>query len=209
MVKRYLDILAAGLGLVLLAPLLIAIAALIRLDDGGSVLFTQWRLGRHRHPYRIYKFRSMRDERITRVGKWLRTTGLDELPQLVNVLLGHMSVIGPRPLTADDVARIGWDDDAHALRWRVRPGITGLAQIYAGRGKRLSWFLDCRYVLGRSLGMDLQILMLSAAMVLAGKYRIRAWLRSPTGPRRMSWELRPWRLGAPAQRVLRTAVAER
>jgi len=141
------------------------------------VLFTQTRVGRHKRPFRIYKFRSMREARVTRVGRRLRSTGLDELPQLVNVLLGDMSVIGPRPLTNADVLRLKWDDDKHALRWSVRPGIIGLAQLYAGRGARLSWFLDCRYVNARRLGMDVGIIVLSAAMTLAGKRRIRHWLR--------------------------------
>src|SRR5690606_2482111 len=113
-------------------------------DDGGPVLFTQTRVGADRTPFRIYKFRTMRDGKTTRVGRWLRATGLDELPQLVNMLLGDMSLIGPRPLTFEDVARLGWDDGRHDVRFSVRPGVIGLAQLYAGRGKRLSWFLDVR-----------------------------------------------------------------
>ena len=177
MAERCFDWVAASFLLVLIAPLLPLIAILIVLDDGGPVLFTQTRVGRHERPFRIYKFRSMREARVTRVGRRLRSTGLDELPQLVNVLLGDMSVIGPRPLTNADVVRLKWDDDKHALRWSVRPGIIGLAQLYAGRGARLSWFLDCRYVNARRLGMDMGIIVLSAAMTLAGKRRIRHWLR--------------------------------
>jgi lipopolysaccharide/colanic/teichoic acid biosynthesis glycosyltransferase len=177
MEKRCSDFIVGALGLVALSPLLLLLALLIRLDDGGPVLFTQTRVGRHRRPFRIYKFRSMRAARVTRVGRWLRSTGLDELPQLANLLLGDMSLIGPRPLTAADVARLGWDGEAHRLRWSVRPGIVGLAQLYAGRGARLSWFLDCRYVRARRLGMDLDIVLLSAAMSLIGKRRVRGWLR--------------------------------
>jgi lipopolysaccharide/colanic/teichoic acid biosynthesis glycosyltransferase len=177
MAARCFDWVAASFLLVLIAPLLLLIAILIVLDDGGPVLFMQTRVGRHKRPFRICKFRSMREARVTRVGRRLRSTGLDELPQLVNVLLGAMSVIGPRPLTNADVLRLKWDGDKHALRWSVRPGIIGLAQLYAGRGARLSWFLDCRYVNARRLGMDVGIIVLSAAMTLAGKRRIRHWLR--------------------------------
>src|SRR5690606_26770390 len=155
--QRPIDIAVAASGLVLASPLLLLIAWLIRLDDGGPVLFTQTRVGADRKPFRIYKFRTMRDGVTTRIGRWLRQTGLDELPQLVNMLRGEMSLIGPRPLTGEDVERLGWDDDAHAVRWSVRPGIIGLAQLYAGRGKRLSWFLDVTYVRDRRLALDLGI----------------------------------------------------
>jgi lipopolysaccharide/colanic/teichoic acid biosynthesis glycosyltransferase len=177
MTRRLLDILLGASGLIVLSPMLLIIAGLIRLDDGGPALFTQLRLGRYRRPFLIYKFRTMRDGAVTDPGRWLRATGLDELPQLWNLVRGEMSLIGPRPLTADDVERLGWDRPSHRLRWRIRPGIAGLAQIHAGRGARLSWFLDCRYVRDRSLGIDIDIVVLTAAMSILGKRRIRAWLR--------------------------------
>jgi lipopolysaccharide/colanic/teichoic acid biosynthesis glycosyltransferase len=177
MSKRIFYLLAAALGLLLLSPLLLGLAILIRLDDGGPVLFTQMRIGKDRRAFRIYKFRSMRGGDVTRAGVWLRATGLDELPQLVNLLRGDMSLIGPRPLTPADVQRLGWDDERHALRWQVRPGIAGLAQIYAGRGARLSWFLDCRYVQERSFRMEAGIAVAAAAMCVFGKRRIRNHLR--------------------------------
>lgn len=188
MPKRWFDCLAAACGLLVLSPLLLVLAGLIKLDDGGDVLFVQWRLGRDKRPFRIFKLRTMRDGAVTRIGRWLRATGLDELPQLANVLLGDMSLIGPRPLTADDVARLRWGDDAHALRWRVRPGIVGLAQLHAGRGRRVSWFFDRRYVTTRGVGRDAAILLLSAAIGVLGKRRVRAWLRAP----------RPSRVAAPS-----------
>lgn len=176
--RRSIDIAIAALGLVLASPLLLLIAWLIRADDGGPVLFTQLRLGTNRAPFRIYKFRTMRDGSTTRIGRWLRQTGLDELPQLVNVLRGEMSLIGPRPLTSEDVVRLGWDDDAHAVRWSIRPGIIGLAQLYAGRGKRQSWFLDMTYVRDRRLSLDLGIFAATAVIGVVGKRRVRAWLRA-------------------------------
>jgi lipopolysaccharide/colanic/teichoic acid biosynthesis glycosyltransferase len=177
MIKRSFECLAAVSALVLLSPVCVLIAALIKLNDGGPVFFTQERVGRLKQPFRIYKFRTMRDGWITGIGACLRATGLDELPQLVNVARGDMSLIGPRPLIAGDVARLGWDDEVHAGRFDVRPGIVGLAQLYAGRGARQSWFLDSRYVEDRSFGLDAAILALSAAICVLGKPRVRAWLR--------------------------------
>jgi lipopolysaccharide/colanic/teichoic acid biosynthesis glycosyltransferase len=178
MTQRHLDLIVAVAGLVLLGPLMLLIALLIRLDDAGPVLFTQLRVGEDRRLFRIYKFRTMRDGWITGIGRWLRATGLDELPQLVNVLGGDMSLIGPRPLTEADVRRLGWDGDAYSARWSVRPGVVGLAQLYAGRGARLSWFLDSSYVRGRSIALDARIVAMSAAVGIVGKRRVRGWLRS-------------------------------
>jgi lipopolysaccharide/colanic/teichoic acid biosynthesis glycosyltransferase len=205
MTRRCFDILAAAAALVALSPVLCAIALLIRLEDGGPALFMQTRIGRHRQLFRVYKFRSMRDGRVTRVGAWLRATGLDELPQLANVVLGEMSLVGPRPLTEDDVRRLGWDDAAHDLRWRLRPGIAGLAQLYAGRGARVSWFLDRRYVRACGARMDLFILIATAGVCFAGKRRVRRLLRRcrlpkppviARGPRSFPTGLAP-RLDAP------------
>lgn len=177
MTRRHVDVAAAVVGLVLLSPLMLLIAAVIRCEDGGPALFTQTRVGRHKRPFRICKFRTMRAERVTRVGRWLRQTGLDELPQLLNMLRGDMTLIGPRPLTDADVCRLGWDDDAHAGRWSVRPGVVGLAQLYAGRGARQSWFLDAAYVSARGWRLDAGIVAMSAAVSVVGKRRVRRWLR--------------------------------
>lgn len=187
MLQRSLDLVGAAVGLVLASPLLLVLACLIRLDDGGPVLFAQTRVGAAREPFCVFKLRTMRDGTVTRVGRWLRATGLDELPQLVNMLRGEMSLIGPRPLTAADVERLGWTDEAHAVRWSVRPGVIGLAQLYAGRGRRLSWFLDVAYVRARNLALDLGILAATVAIGLVGKRRVRGWLRAR---RRRSTELR-------------------
>jgi len=136
MAKRAFDLLGASLALVLLWPLMLAIAAAIKLDSRGPVLFRQQRVGRHGVPFRIHKFRTMvadapqrgpaltvgADVRITRIGHWLRSTRLDELPQLIDVLAGHMSLVGPRPELPQYVAHY-----PAALRERalsVRPGIT-------------------------------------------------------------------------------------
>ncbi|XTZ16671.1 sugar transferase [Micromonospora echinospora] len=138
MTKRLFDIVCAAVGLVLCAPLLLVIAVAIRWEDGGPVLFRQERTGRRGRPFHIHKFRSMRtapgpevtsdgDDRITRVGRLLRASKLDELPQLYDVLLGRMSLVGPRP----EVRRYV-DHWPSVARWRilsVRPGITDPASI--------------------------------------------------------------------------------
>jgi lipopolysaccharide/colanic/teichoic acid biosynthesis glycosyltransferase len=190
-VKRALDVLGAVTLMVALAPLLFAAIALIRLDSPGPVLFRQRRTGWKGEEFQLLKLRTMyhgsenrrrvlavrnesdghlfkirADPRITPVGHWLRRFSLDEAPQLLNVIVGHMSLVGPRPLPVEDSA---FDEDARR-RLLVRPGLTGLWQI-SGRSD-LSWEdtvrLDLRYVDTRSLRLDLQILARTPAAVLRG-----------------------------------------
>ena len=178
--KRALDLLVALALLGLLAPLLLLIALLVRLDSSGPALFRQQRIGRGGVPFAMFKFRSMvvdaprlgghstaaGDPRITRYGRWLRRTSLDELPQLINVIRGEMSFVGPRP----DVPaqRVEYSAEAWDLRHRVRPGITGLAQAtvrsQAQPGERTA--LDLQYVKEQSLGLDLRILLLTVRQLL-------------------------------------------
>jgi len=160
------------------------IAGAIVLEDGWPVLFRQERLGRRRRPFTILKFRSMRDGRITRVGRIMRTTGLDELPQFINILRGDMSAVGPRPLTESDVARLGWMAPRYDFRWRVLPGLTGLAQVTAARSGRLSLSLDRRYVARQSLSLDLRLVAVSFAINALGKSRVRRALERSRSSRR-------------------------
>lgn len=139
--KRVFDVLLAGTGLLVLAPVLAAIALWVRLDSPGPVFFRQERVGRHGLPFRIHKFRTMVDRaetlgpqitvgddaRITRAGRWLRRTKLDELPQLIDVIEGTMSLVGPRPEVARYVALYTEAERAEVLS--VRPGITDFASI--------------------------------------------------------------------------------
>jgi lipopolysaccharide/colanic/teichoic acid biosynthesis glycosyltransferase len=178
--KRALDLLVAGSAGVLFAPVLAAVSIAVWLEDGGPPLFWQPRIGRGREPFTILKFRTLRDSNVTRVGQWLRHTGIDELPQFVNVCRGDMSVVGPRPLTPKDVARLGWSDAAHDWRFSAQPGITGLAQLLTGRGSRASERLDRLYLRRQSLGLDLQLIALSLAVNVLGKRRVRRWLRAGT-----------------------------
>jgi lipopolysaccharide/colanic/teichoic acid biosynthesis glycosyltransferase len=175
--KRTLDLLAATSACAAFAPLAVSVALATWLEDGGSPLFLQQRVGQGRRSFTVLKFRSMKGVDVTRVGRWLRRTGLDELPQLVNVCRGDMSLVGPRPLTAADIARLGWAD--HSLDWRfaARPGITGLSQLLAGRGARASRRLDRLYLERQSLGLDLRLIAVSFAVNLIGKRTVRRWLR--------------------------------
>jgi len=176
--KRSVDLLLATLALLASAPLLLAIAAVVRLDLGRPVLFRQRRPGLNGVPFTLLKFRTMRDardssgnlladaDRLTRFGRFLRSSSLDELPELWNVLKGDMSLVGPRPLLMQYLDRY---TGHQARRHEVRPGITGLAQV-SGRNA-LTWqekfALDVEYVDSCSWRLDVAILALTAREVLA------------------------------------------
>lgn len=177
-VKRTIDLVVSVAGLFSAAPALLGAAGLVRATLGAPVFFRQQRPGRHGHPFFIYKFRTMTDERdaqgqllpdaqrLTRIGRFLRASSLDEVPQLWNVLKGEMSLVGPRPLLMQYLARYS---PRQARRHDVPPGITGLAQV---RGRNaLSWEekfeLDVEYVENWSLALDLKILAQTALGVVA------------------------------------------
>ncbi|WP_104201885.1 sugar transferase [Billgrantia saliphila] len=178
MFKRFFDIGVAAVLLIVLSPLMLAIAALVRLKLGTPVLFSQDRPGLQGRPFRMFKFRTMldmrdadgellaSDRRLTRFGKKLRATSLDELPELWNVLKGEMSLVGPRPLLMEYLPLY---TPAQYRRHEVRPGITGWAQVN-GRNN-LSWEekfrLDVWYVDHQSLWLDVKILFLTSAKVVA------------------------------------------
>lgn len=175
--KRLLDLIVAGVALVLLAPLLALIAVLVRVRLGTPVLFRQFRPGLHGKPFVLFKFRTMVDrtsnhgrplpdgERLTEFGKFLRAWSLDELPELWNVVRGDMSLVGPRPLLTEYLPLY---TPEQARRHEVRPGLTGWAQIN-GRNA-ISWnekfAFDLWYVDNRSLLVDLKILWLTLRKVL-------------------------------------------
>jgi lipopolysaccharide/colanic/teichoic acid biosynthesis glycosyltransferase len=190
--KSLFDRCAAAAALVMLAPLMAALATMVWLHDRGPALFTQIRVGKDGHSFRMYKFRTMvvdadrrraellasndsdgvlfklrRDPRVTAVGAHLRRLSLDELPQLFNVFLGHMSLVGPRPALPDEAAVY-----AEHVRRRlvVKPGLTGLWQVN-GRSD-LSWEesvrLDLRYVENWSFALDLQILWKTISVMMRG-----------------------------------------
>jgi exopolysaccharide biosynthesis polyprenyl glycosylphosphotransferase len=193
--KRVLDIIVSGFMLLLLSPLLLVVAIAIKLDSKGPVLFKQIRAGRKGEEFKVFKFRSMfrdaderkkqfqeenestdgvmfkikRDPRITRVGGFIRRTSIDELPQLINVLKGDMSLVGPRPLILEESrhASQSW----HARRLDLRPGITGPWQV-SGRSdlpfEEMVRF-DYQYVSGWSLARDIEILLATIPVVLSGR----------------------------------------
>lgn len=185
-IKRLFDIVASGAGLIVLSPLLLLVAVWIKLDSNGPVFFMQQRAGRHEQPFKILKFRTMQhrapneidqhqeqvvsaghDPRITRAGRFIRATSLDELPQLINILIGDMSVVGPRPVLMEQTEVV---PPGYKKRFSVCPGLTGLAQV---RGRRsLGWLqqlaYDAEYVDKQSLAFDLKILLLTVKVVLTG-----------------------------------------
>lgn len=175
--KRIIDILGASLGLLLLSPVLAIVAYKIRREMGAPVLFIQTRPGRDGKPFEMIKFRTMRDavdaygrplpdaERLTKLGRFLRSSSIDELPELWNVLKGEMSLVGPRPLLMDYLPLYSPEQ---ARRHEVRPGVTGWAQV-SGRNA-ISWdekfALDVWYVDNRSLWLDLKIIWLTIRKVI-------------------------------------------
>lgn len=182
-VKRFLDVTASFLGLVLLSPLLLAVSLLIKIDSRGPVIFRQKRIGRNGKVFEIYKFRSMcvgaektgsgvysekGDARVTRIGKILRATSIDELPQLLNILKGEMSFVGPRPPLTYHPWKYEEYTDFQKRMFEVRPGITGWAQVN-GR-KDVEWHkrieLNVWYVDHMSLLLDIKIMFMTAFKVL-------------------------------------------
>ncbi len=174
--SRPLDVFLVLLASPVYAPLVVLAALAIKIDDGGPVLFWQCRLGRDRKPFAIPKLRTMNGGTVTRVGRWLRPTGLDELPQFWNVLVGDMDLVGPRPLTEDDVARLSTADPRFEDRHRVRPGITGLAQILGTTSAVECSRLDRLYAARRNTITDLGLLGLTVAINIVGRRRVRAVL---------------------------------
>jgi putative colanic acid biosynthesis UDP-glucose lipid carrier transferase len=178
--KRLIDLVGAGLGLVFLAPFLLLVVLIVRLESPGPALFRQQRTGRAGVPFVIYKFRTMRcledgpeilqarqgDRRLTRFGLFFRRSSIDELPQLLNVLKGDMSLVGPRPhaLAHDEFYCAAIEN--YDARFLARPGISGLAQVSGLRGAtpHVEWMaarvaLDLEYIRHWSLGLDIRILL--------------------------------------------------
>ncbi len=120
----------------------------------------------------------MKNGEITFLGRVLRRTGIDEIPQFINVLKGDMSIVGPRPLTKSDIIRLGWDSDYHMQRWNLKPGIVGLAQLSPVCHKKMSWFYDKTYILKHNFILDLKIIFSCLAIPFVGKRRVKAWIHT-------------------------------
>lgn len=166
----------ATVALIGFSPVMTVVAALILLEDGRPLLYLQSRTGHHRTKFTVLKFRSMRNGSVTRAGRWLRASGLDELPQLINIIRGEMAVVGPRALTDEDVTRLGWDTRRFDRRWSIKPGLTGLAQVIGGRDARHSYLLDLLYIKRRTLWFDLKIIAISFLINLVGRGSARRLL---------------------------------
>jgi lipopolysaccharide/colanic/teichoic acid biosynthesis glycosyltransferase len=196
-VKRVFDIIVAGAGLIVFSPVSLLIAMGIKLEDGGPVFFTQDRVGRDCRVFTAYKFRSMvvdaerltgavqatqNDPRVTRMGRLLRATAFDELPQLWNIVRGDMSVVGPRPLrpgeadtTADGVQLPLSAIPGYEARHRVRPGLTGIAQVYAPRDLPRTGKFRYDLLYQRKVGfcLDLRLILQSFWITARGRWEDR------------------------------------
>lgn len=188
-IKRAFDIIISAVGLVILSPLLLLIALLVRLDSKGTIFYSQERIGLYGMPFRIYKFRTMvenaeadgvpqvthdNDPRITRVGHWLRKYRLDELPQLWNILRGDMSIVGPRPERPYFVEQIMKEAPYYCLLYKVRPGLTSWGPIRVGYTDTMEKMIerlncDVVYVENMSLLLDMKILFFTVGIIVKGK----------------------------------------
>ena len=197
MAKRAFDVVLSAAGLLLSAPLSALIALAVKLGDGGPIFYGQERVGLHGRPFKSWKFRSMvadadrrfgprqasaGDERVTTVGRLLRATALDELPQLWNILRGDMSFVGPRALMPEEIEVDGAGEaiplekiPGYERRHRVAPGLTGIAQIYADRDipRRHKFRYDLLYIRRRSFLLDLRLILLSFWITFRGRWERR------------------------------------
>jgi lipopolysaccharide/colanic/teichoic acid biosynthesis glycosyltransferase len=194
--KRMLDLALSGAGLLASTPVWLALAAAIKLEDGGPVFYTQDRVGHGGRIFKVFKFRSMipdaeavvgalqateHDPRVTRVGCFMRATAMDELPQLWNIFRGDMSFVGPRALRPGEIERTGGslvameDIDGYAERTSIRPGLTGIAQIYAPRDvtRRNKFRFDRLYGRRQGFWLDVRLILVSFSITFRGKWEER------------------------------------
>jgi lipopolysaccharide/colanic/teichoic acid biosynthesis glycosyltransferase len=196
--KRVLDVALSGVGLCLSSPLWALLAAMIKLEDGGPVFYSQSRVGEGGRVFRVWKFRSMipdaeryvgavqaseNDPRVTRIGRLMRATAMDELPQLWNIFVGDMSFVGPRALRPGEIEVLGSgalealeDVPGYAERCLVRPGLTGVAQIHAARDitRRHKFRYDRLYIARQSFWLDVRLIATSFWITFRGKWEDRS-----------------------------------
>ena len=195
--KRTIDIVLAAIGLIIASPLWLIFTIAIKLEDRGPILFIQERWGKNRSTIRVFKFRTMvpnavekfghiqaqeNDPRVTRVGRLLRATSLDEMPQLLNIARGDMSWVGPRALPIDEIQvqedDAGVPDEAvpgFEARSKLRPGLTGIAQIFAPRDvpRQLKYQYDAIYASSQSLWLDMRLILVSLWITLRARWEAR------------------------------------
>lgn len=165
-------LIALILSLILL-PFICLLLLLSMIFQGRPVFFVQERVGRDRKPFRVYKLRTMEGGKVTAFGSLLRKSGLDELPQLLDVLKGEMAFVGPRPLTEEDIHRLGWNGPEFDIRWSVLPGMTGPAQVSPVCSRENTWKLDEEYCRHPGMPVKLRILTRTLLRVLSGKSEVR------------------------------------
>lgn len=189
-IKRVFDLFASLIGLILMAPLCLIIWVAIKLEDGGPAIFKQERIGYKGKPFTLYKFRSMvmnaeceghpqlysggEDDRLTKVGRFIRDHHIDELPQLINVLKGDMSFVGYRPERKFFIDQIMEHNPDYELLYMMRPGLFSMATLYNGYTDTMDKMLerlrmDLEYLYNRSLWLDIKIIFLTAVSILTGK----------------------------------------
>lgn len=182
--SRLFDVIMSFVALIVSSPLVLIAAIAIKLDDGGAVFYTQNRVGKDKKEFTIYKMRSMKEEddeaefvetdvndcRITRVGKFIRKTRIDEIPQLLNILFGDMKLIGPRPLVPEQIEEFSENLPEFVNRLVVKPGLTGLAQVSGGNDltPEEKLILDVEYIEHRGFLLDLKIIGKTIMVVLSG-----------------------------------------
>jgi lipopolysaccharide/colanic/teichoic acid biosynthesis glycosyltransferase len=195
--KRLLDVVLSGIGLLLSSPLWLVLAALVKLQDGGKVFYSQERVGEGGRVFRAWKFRSMitdaekyvgalqaahNDPRVTRIGRIMRASAMDELPQLWSIFIGDMSFVGPRALRPGEIEVLGTgalepleNVPGYRDRCRVRPGLTGIAQVYAPRDirRRNKFRYDRLYIARQSLWLDVRLIALSFWITFCGRWETR------------------------------------
>ncbi len=188
--KRVFDVCLSGFGLVVSLPLWLIIAASIKLEDGGPVFYSQERVGKGGKVFKVYKFRSMipdaekhtgavwaseHDPRVTRVGRILRATAMDELPQLWSIFKGDMSFVGPRPERPELVEEFTREIPRFMERFRVQPGLTGVAQVYGKYDTlpRHKLKYDLFYIRHASFALDIQLILFSFLITFMGKWEDR------------------------------------
>jgi lipopolysaccharide/colanic/teichoic acid biosynthesis glycosyltransferase len=187
-IKRFLDISLSVLAIIMLLPMYIISAILVKFSSPGPIFFLQERIGLNNKPFQIIKFRTMyvnseangpqlsssNDSRITPIGRFMRKTRLDEFPQFINVILGHMSLVGPRPERQFYIDQIVQHEPQYVLLNRVRPGITSWGQVKYGYAENVEQMLDrmkydLLYINNRSIALDLKILFYTVAIVVKAK----------------------------------------
>lgn len=182
--SRILDILLSLLGLTIGIPLIIIFGVLVKLEDGGQIIYKQERLGKDGKLFNLYKIRSMRidaekfgvqwaqnnDPRVSKVGKFIRKTRIDEIPQLFNILKGDMSIVGPRPERPMFTVQFNEEIDGFVNRLSVKPGLTGLAQVNGGYEmtpeEKLEW--DIKYIKNTNILLDIKIILKTINIILTG-----------------------------------------